>query len=241
MKQSMVLLHGLFGQLSNWDGVVEQFGNAYDIYVPALPIYDTPKEEPLLFLLGFVEQYIADNHLQDIVLMGNSLGGHVAVLYAAKHAYNVQQLILTGSSGLYENTNMGSFPKRSTAAYIKARVEYTFHDPAIATEALVSQVLTITTDTQKCLGVLRVAKSAQRHYVADLLPQITAPTLLIWGREDRITPLQVAHEFENMIPDTTLVVLDQCGHAPMMEQPDNFNFALQQYLTTCHYHRTIKG
>ncbi len=226
----MILLHGLFGQLSNWDSVLAQFGEDYDIYVPSLPVYDTPKEEPLLFLLDYVEKYIAANKLQNIILVGNSLGGHIAVLYAARHPHQVKHLVLTGSSGLYENTNMGSFPKRSTAAYIQARVEYTFHDPAVATEALVAQVLTITKDTQKCLGVLRVAKSAQRHYVADLLPLITAPTLLIWGREDRITPLQVAKEFENMIPDARLVVINDCGHAPMMEKPDDFNFALQQYL-----------
>ncbi|RFM32543.1 alpha/beta fold hydrolase [Chitinophaga silvisoli] len=241
MKQSMVLLHGLFGQLSNWDDVVEQFGQSYDMHVPSLPIYDTPKDEPLLFLLEYVEHYMEANRLRDIILVGNSLGGHIAVLYAARHTHNVQRLILTGSSGLYENTNMGSFPKRSTAAYIQARVEYTFYDPAVATAALVAQVLSITTDPQKCLGVLRVAKSAQRHYVADLLPQITAPTLLIWGREDRITPMQVAKEFEHLIPDTQLVVIDACGHAPMMEKPYDFNFALQQYLNLCHYHPTTKG
>lgn len=225
----MILLHGLFGQLSNWDRVVEAFNADYHIHVPSLPIYNTPKEEPLLYLLAFLENYISENKLSDIILVGNSLGGHVAILYAARHP--VKHLILTGSSGLYENTTMGSFPKRSTVAYIKARVEYTFHDPAVATEALISQVLSITTDTAKCLGVLRVAKSAQRHYVADLLSQISAPTLLIWGREDRITPIHVAHEFASMIPVTKLEIIDECGHAPMMERPVAFNFALKQYLS----------
>ena len=152
------------------------------------------------------------------------------LLVLFKSLHNVRHLVLTGSSGLYENTNMGTYPKRSTAAYIKARVEYTFHDPAIATDALVAQVLSITTNAQKCLAVLRVAKSTQRHYVADLLPLITAPTLLIWGREDRITPVHVAREFAGMIPDTELVILNDCGHAPMMERPEAFNFALQHYL-----------
>lgn len=226
----MVLLHGLFGQLSNWDSVVRAFSPSYDIYIPSLPIYDTPKDEPLLFLLEFLERYIASHRLEKFILVGNSLGGHLAVLYAARHSAQVERLVLTGSSGLYENTNMGSFPKRSTEAYIRERVQYTFHDPAIATETLIAQVLEITTDPQKCLGVLRVAKSAQRHYVADLLPAITAPTLLIWGNEDRITPVRVAGEFAGMIPCVKLVVLPDCGHAPMMEKPDAFNTTLQQYL-----------
>jgi pimeloyl-ACP methyl ester carboxylesterase len=230
MKQHMVLLHGLFGQLSNWDSVVEQFEECYDVYVPSLPIYDTPKEDPLYFLVEYLEGYVKDKQLKDVILVGNSLGGHVAILYAARNAGNVKRLVLTGSSGLYENTTLGSFPKRSTMEYIKQRVEYTFHDPAVATEELIEQVLSITTDTQKCLGVLRVAKSTQRHYVADLLPAIKVPTLLIWGKEDRITPIHVAHEFANTIPDTKLVVLNECGHAPMMEKPGEFNLALQQYL-----------
>lgn len=226
----MILLHGLFGQLSNWKSVVEQFSVSYNIYVPSLPIYDTPKKDPLYFLVGYLEKFIEGYNLKDIILVGNSLGGHVAILYASLHGHNVKHLILTGSSGLYENTNMGSFPKRSTVNYIKERVEYTFHDPTVATEELISQVLSITTDNQKCLGVLRVAKSAQHHYVADLLPNISTPTLLIWGRDDRITPIHVAHEFASMIPNTKLVVLNECGHAPMMEKPDEFNFALQHYL-----------
>jgi len=228
----MVLLHGLFGQLSNWDSVVNQFSEDYDVYVPSLPIYDTPKEDPLYYLVEFLEDYVAANKLRDIILIGNSLGGHVAILYTARNGDNVKNLILTGSSGLYENTTMGSFPKRSTADYIRERVEYTFHNPAVATTELVEQVLTITTNNQKCLGVLRVAKSAQRHYVADLLPGIATPTLLIWGQDDRITPVNVAHEFANTIPDTKLVVLNECGHAPMMEKPGEFNLALQHYLHT---------
>ena len=230
MKQNMILLHGLFGQLSNWDHVVEQFGMSYNIHVLSLPIYSTPKHDPLFFLVEYLEEYIKENELKNVILIGNSLGGHIAILYAARNGGNVKNLILTGSSGLYENTNMNTFPKRSTVAYIKERIEYTFHDPAIATDELVSQVLSITTDTQKCLGVLRVARSAQRHYVADLLPHITAPTLLIWGKDDRITPLHVAREFANTIPETKLVVLEECGHAPMMEKPEEFNFVLEHYL-----------
>src|SRR5689334_19223310 len=102
MKQNMILLHGLFGQLSNWDSVVEQFGTSYNVYVPSLPIYDTPKTDPLYFLVEYLENFIASNNLKNIILIGNSLGGHVAILYASRNGQNVKNLILTGSSGLYE-------------------------------------------------------------------------------------------------------------------------------------------
>jgi pimeloyl-ACP methyl ester carboxylesterase len=230
MKQSMVLLHGLFGQLSNWTSVIEQFGSSYAIYTPELPLYDTPRTDSLFFLVQFLEHFIDNNKLKNIILIGNSLGGHVAVLYASMHPDRVSNLILTGSSGLYENMNIGGFPKRNTVAYIRERVEYTFFDRAVATEELIGQVLCVTTDAQKCLAVLRVAKSTQRHYVADLLPLLSVPTLLIWGKEDRITPIHVARDFARLIPDTKLVILNDCGHAPMMEKPAEFNIALQYYL-----------
>jgi pimeloyl-ACP methyl ester carboxylesterase len=125
---------------------------------------------------------------------------------------------------------MGSYPKRSDHAYIRERVAYTFYDPAIATDTLVDEVFRITTDARKCLSIVRMAKSAQRHYVADLLPEIPTPVLLIWGEEDRITPPAVAREFESLLPNARLIMLPQCGHAPMMEKPAAFNAVLEQYL-----------
>lgn len=226
----MILLHGLFGQLSNWSSVVAYFSPDYDVHVPALPIYETAAGDQLSRLTTFLEEYIAANNLKDVILVGNSLGGHVAILYAAKHAHHVKTLVLTGSSGLYENTSMGGFPKRSTLEYIRERVAYTFHDPAMASDEMVEEVLTITRDTRKCLTVLRAAKSAQRHYVADLLPAITSPVLLIWGANDHITPVHVAHEFKEWLPSAQLVVFDDCGHVPMMEKPYEFNQVLAAYL-----------
>lgn len=230
MKQSMILLHGLFGQLSNWSSVTAHFGLHYDVYVPALPVYDLPANDQLLYLTSYLETFIEEHRLKEVILVGNSLGGHIAILYTARHGNNVKGLILTGSSGLYENTNMGSYPRRNSYQYIRDRVEYTFHDPAMATEALVSEVLEVTTNSRKCLSTLRIARSAQRNYVADLLPGICTPTLLIWGRNDRITPVHVAHEFEQKLPKADLVVFEECGHAPMMEKPDAFNQTLERYL-----------
>ena len=228
--QSMILLHGLFGGLSNWHGVVAHFQSDYDIHIPPLPIFERTGDDPLRFLTDSLESYIHAHNLRNVILVGNSLGGHVAILYTHRHPENVAHLILTGSSGLYENTSYGSFPKRSTYAYIRERVAYTFYDPAVATDALVDEVFGITTNAAKCLSIVRMAKSAQRHYVADLLPEIPTPTLLIWGEDDNITPPRVAREFESFLPHSELVMLDRCGHAPMMERPEAFNVALQRYL-----------
>jgi pimeloyl-ACP methyl ester carboxylesterase len=235
MKQSMVLLHGLFGGLSNWNEVITHFQSTYDIHIPALPVYEQHGRDQLGHLTSFLEFYIDNHKLDNMILVGNSLGGHAAILYTHRHPQKVSRLILTGSSGLYENTSIGSFPKRSNYDFIRERVAYTFYDPAIATAELVDEVFGVTTDARKCLAIVRMAKSAQRHYVADLLQQISTPTLLIWGEDDLITPLSVAKEFESLLPNAKLVKLPQCGHAPMMEKPEAFNKVLQEYLTLHFY------
>jgi len=230
MKQSMVLLHGLFGGLSNWTGVVEHFKSDYDIHIPTLPIYERSGSNLLGALTDFLESYILTHNLDNIILIGNSLGGHVAILYTHRHPEKVGRLVLTGSSGLFENTSMGGFPKRSNYDYIRDRVAYTFYDPATATASLVDEVFQITTDARKCLSIVRMAKSAQRNYVADLLPDINTPVLLIWGEDDKITPPHVALEFESLLPNAKLVMFRQCAHVPMMEKPAEFNAVLEEYL-----------
>ncbi|WP_143304782.1 alpha/beta fold hydrolase [Chitinophaga vietnamensis] len=230
MKPNMILLHGLFGGLSNWKGVTSHFQSDYEIHIPPLPLFDQHKEDNLDYLVRFLENYIQQHQLRDIVLVGNSLGGHVAILYAHRHPAQVRRLVLSGSSGLYENTSMGSYPKRGNYAYIKERVAYTFYDPAVATASLVAEVFSITTDARKCYSVVRMAKSAQRNHVGKLLPEIPVKTLLIWGEDDKISPPEVAHEFAELLPDASLVMLPQCGHAPMMERPEEFNVALAAFL-----------
>lgn len=139
-------------------------------------------------------------------------------------------MILTGSSGLYENAMSDSFPKRGNYDFIKEKTEYTFYDPKTATKELVDEVFNTVTNREKALRVVSVAKSAIRNNLADQLHKIEVPTLLVWGLQDRITPIEVAKDFNSLIPNSELHFIDKCGHAPMMEKPDEFNAILEQFL-----------
>jgi pimeloyl-ACP methyl ester carboxylesterase len=132
--------------------------------------------------------------------------------------------------GLYEKNTLGSFPKRHNYSYIREHVANTFYDPLTATAELVDAVFEIVGDNRKCLRIIRTSKKTQNSYVTDLLPQINVPALLIWGREDNVTPPNVAEDFQRMLPDARLVYLSQCGHAPMMEKPKEFNEALGHFI-----------
>lgn len=224
----LLLLHGLFGALSNWAEVVEHFSKTHRVIIPMLPIYTMPlKDAGLNGLVRFVEGFVDFKKLNDLTILGNSLGGHIGLIYTLKNKEKVKRLALTGSSGLFEDSMGGSYPKRGNYAYIEERVAYTFYDPLVATKSLVDEIFTVMNSISKCLCIVAVAKTAQRHNMANDLSNITVPTLLVWGLNDTITPPLVAHEFDALLPVAELKFIDRCGHAPMMEHPKIFN----QYLT----------
>lgn len=238
--QVLLVLHGLFGALSNFDGVIEGFRNRCRIIIPVMPIYDMPMREASLDgLQSFIERFVAYKELKDVILLGNSLGGHVALLYTLEHQDNVKALILTGSSGLFENTMGGSFPKRGNYEYIKERVEYTFYNPETASKELIDEVFEITSSIPKCMNIVQIAKSAQRHNMAKEIEQIEVPTCLIWGLNDTITPPHVGHEFNRLIKNSELHFVDKCCHAPMMESPVVFNKYVEGFLNKLEIPETV--
>ena len=229
--ETLLILHGLFGALSNFDDVINGFKDRCRVVIPVMPIYDMPMREASLDgLQAFIERFVAYKNLKELIILGNSLGGHVGLLYTLAHQDNVKSLILTGSSGLFENTMGGSFPKRGSYDYIKERVAYTFYDPATASKDLIDEVFEITSSIPKCMNIVQIAKSAQRHNMAKSIPSIEVPTCLIWGLNDTITPPSVGYEFNRLIPNSELHFIDKCCHAPMMEQPTRFNIVFGRFL-----------
>lgn len=229
--ETLVLLHGLMGELSNWEPVIDHFKEKYHVVVPILPIYDLP-----LLTLGVkslakhVYKFIKHKNLGQVVLIGNSLGGHVGLIFTLNHPENVKALVLTGSSGLYENAFGGSFPRRESYDYIKEKVELTFYDPKTATKELVDEVFKTVNDRSRVIRILAMAKSAIRHNLSKDLSKITLPVSLIWGKNDTVTPPEVAEEFHELLPNSELNWVEKCGHAPMMEHPEVFNGYLQKFL-----------
>lgn len=228
----LLLLHGLFGALSNWAHVLDRFSKSYKVVIPMMPIYDMPVlSTSVKGLSKFIEGFVEHKGYKQINLLGNSLGGHVALVYCLNHQELIKSMILTGSSGLYENAMGGSYPKRGDYDYIRKKVEFTFYDPATATKELVDEVFEITNNRMKTLKILAMAKSAIRHNMRKEINKINVPTCLIWGKNDNITPPEVAEEFLELLPKAELHWLDKCGHAPMMEKPLEFNEILDDFLT----------
>ncbi len=227
----LLLLHGLMGALSNWTGVINEFKSRYRVIIPMLPLYDLPLlNTGVKSLSKFIHKFLTHKGLDDVILLGNSLGGHVGLIYTLNHPEHIRAMVLAGSSGLYENSFGGSFPRRESYDFIKEKVEFTFYDPAIATKELVDDVFQTVNDRNRVIRILAMAKSAIRHNMAKELHRIKIPVCLIWGRNDKITPPEVAEEFHQLIPHSELHWIDKCGHAPMMERPEEFNVYLNKFL-----------
>ena len=230
--QPIIILHGLMGGLSNFEGVMNCFSpKGYRVIIPELPVYTLPVlNTSVKSLSEFLHDFIKHKGLKDVILLGNSLGGHVGLLYTKNHSDFVKGLVITGSSGLYENNLGDGYPKRGDYEYIKKKSQDVFYDPKVATKEIVDEVFESVNDRNKLIRTLALAKSAIRHNMAKELPKMKTPTAIIWGEDDSVTPPNVAEEFNQLLPDSNLYWIEKCGHAPMMEHPDRFNEILEEWL-----------
>jgi len=230
--EPLVLLHGLFGALSNFEHLIEYFRRHNKVVVPMLPLFELDILHTTVGgLEKFVYKFIEARDYKNVHLLGNSLGGHVGLLHVLRHPERIKSLILTGSSGLFENGMGDTYPKRGDYEYIKKKTALTFYDPSVSTKELVDEVYDIVNSRLKVIKIISLAKSAIRNNLGEELNQIKQPTLLIWGNNDTITPPFVGREFNKLIPNSELHFIDKCGHAPMMEVPVEFNEILHKFLT----------
>ena len=228
----IIILHGLMGGLSNFHGVTDFFPKkGYKILLPELPIYDMPMlKTNVKQFAKFLEGFIEFKGLKDVILLGNSLGGHIGLLHTKMYPDMVKALVITGSSGLYESAMGDGYPRRGDYEFIKKKAEAVFYDPEVATKEIVDEVFATVNDRNKIIKTLAIAKSAIRHNMANDLPTMETPTCIIWGEDDNVTPPDVANLFHELLPDSDLYWIEKCGHAPMMEHPQQFNEILDAWL-----------
>lgn len=227
----LVLLHGLMGALSNFETIIDHFYEEMNVVVPMLPIFEMPlKSLSVDGLVEHVYQFIKFKGYEKVHVLGNSLGGHICQLLALTYPDVVHSIILTGSSGLFESAMGNTFPKRGSYEYVKAKTEMVFYNPESATQELIDEVFATVNDLGKCIRIVKTAKSAVRHNLEDKLKDIKQPVLLIWGKDDEVTPMWVGEKFHELLPNSELHLFDNCGHVAMMEHPEEFNRLLGSFL-----------
>lgn len=228
----ILLLHGMLGDLSNWTDTVGALADrGYRVLVPVLPVYNLPiPESNIPGLTDYVRSFVESIGVDSVVLVGNSLGGHIALIYALRYPNQVPAMVLSGASGIYEMPMGSGTMRRQDREFIRERTELTFYDPVHATDELVDEMLEIVNDRPRAVRLIKMARSAEEETVTERLSGLDVPTLLVWGQNDVITPPDVAEEFRERLADAELHFIDRCGHAPMIEHPDQFNSIMLRFL-----------
>ena len=228
-RGNLVFIHGMFGGLSNFDPLIDCVDD-YSIFVPDIPLYDLKKSRlSIPNLADWLHDFLETVGIDRSILLGNSMGGHVALDFTHRYPEQVEALILTGSSGLLEYNFGSSFPKRKSRDYIKERANMTFYED-LADDVIVDEILDVVNSRSKLLSLLKLTRSTHSHNMEKRLPEIDQPVLLVWGKQDVVTPPKVANQFKSLLPNAQLKWIDQCGHAPMMERPDQFSDLLKDFL-----------
>ena len=218
--EPVVLLHGLMGQMHHWDDVLDELGGACRAMAPTLPIFDPGCLEPSIDLLArWVVDFLDALEIPRAVIGGNSLGGHVALATALAFPERVRAVILTGSSGLFERSFTRGVPHRPTADYLREKMEEVFFDRTLVTPEWVESVRCTLIERASVRRVLGFARAAKRDNLEARLVDLAAPTLIVWGAEDRITPLDVGRRFHALIPGSSCVRRDRSPLARRRASP----------------------
>ncbi len=227
----IVLLHGLMGGLGNFEKSIKVFSKKYRVIIPELPFYSLPVNDSNVENISqkFIE-FLNLTVKEPVTLVGNSIGGHIGLITTVTNPDLVENLILTGSSGLYEKSFGETFPKRSNYEYVEKKSREVFYDPSSATKQVIDEVYEIVNDREKAIRILYIARSALKHNMREELSQIKKPVCLIWGKQDEVTPPEVATELNQLLDNSTLYWIDKCGHAAMMEQPEIFNSLVMDWM-----------
>src|SRR5262249_22220985 len=229
--EPIVLLHGLMGKMSHWDDTLESLAPVGRAIALSLPILE--RDMPKISIAGvarYVACFLDALEIPRAVVGGNSLGGDVALALALDHPERVSGLLLTRASRLFERNFAPGVPHRLTTEYVREKMEEVFFDARLVTPEWVESVRRVVTTRASALRVLRFARAAKRHNIEERLRDVALPARLVWGRDDRITPPDVAERFHRLLPESSLFFLPRCGHAPMLEQPDAFNEVVAEWL-----------
>jgi pimeloyl-ACP methyl ester carboxylesterase len=241
---TVILLHGLGADATNWGFTIPALTSKYHVYAPD-QIGFGKSDKPIMnyrvaTLVEFLDQFYQKLGIEKATLVGNSLGGWAAAAFAIAHPQKVDKLVLVSAAG-YSTKRYGgqelskdiySVLNPSTTADMKRLFEAIFYDKVYKTDAFIAQAFTAKLKKGDGYTINSFIDSVLRgeDYIDDKVKAIKAPTLVIWGREDKLTPPAMADAFVQDIAGAQKLMIEQCGHAAQIEKAQIFNNALLKFL-----------
>jgi 2-hydroxy-6-oxonona-2,4-dienedioate hydrolase len=228
----VVFLHGLVGLNDHWEEVARKVAPRSRCIMLQLPLLDLKGEDCSIHGATELTVRFLERHVREpAVLVGNSFGGHVALRIALDRPELLRGLVLAGSSGLIERTMVREVQIRPTRPWLEEKIAELFFDRAKMREADVTRAHQELSQRGHARAMVKLSRSARRNHLGERISTIKAPTLLIWGRQDIVTPPEACEELQRKVKDSRVVWFDRCGHAPMIECPDQFSDAINDFIT----------
>jgi pimeloyl-ACP methyl ester carboxylesterase len=237
-SQTIVFLHGLFGTPEHWKPIMTSLADDYRVIALQLPVDNQPNRRAkgirsLDELIDYVADAIFELDLPPSVICGNSLGGLVSIELCLRYPERVTGLVLAGSAGLYERSLTSGVKPQPSREFVRSVASDIFADPGLITERMVDEWYQAVLDRDYVRFLLRVSRATRNRRLTHELRQLQVPTLIVWGRDDKVTPPAVAESFKRQIANAQLCYIDDCGHAPNLEQPAVFAELLRDFLPNC--------
>jgi len=226
----VVFLHGLVGLNEHWDAVVARVHHKMRCTLFELPLLRLRGEHcSIQGVAALTQRFLEEHSSEPSVLVGNSFGGHVAVRVALQRPDLVRGLVLAGSSGIIEKSLVSDVQIRPSRDWLRRKIGELFYDQSKMREADLERAHRELSDRGGARAMVKLSRSARRDHLGSRMREIAAPTLIIWGREDIVTPPEAAEQFAELISDSRLVWFDACGHAPMIEKPELFADSMLEF------------
>ncbi len=228
----LIFCHGIFGSFKNFAEIGKRLSGQYRVIVPCMPMYDAPLSKcTVLDLSIYLESFCQDLDLKNVVLAGNSMGGGTVLLYAVKNLPNVSRLMLFASSGLSFIPMRGGALKIKNRQYVEELMSDIFYGPAPFTEDEFQEVYEALQNKSTLLRIVGFTRSTKNNFLHGELHKLKdVPTLIIWGKQDTVTPPFIAEEFKECLPHAELHYLDECGHVPTYEKPQECGDLIESFL-----------
>ncbi len=225
-----VFLHGLVGLNDHWEQSAHALAPHARAVMLEFPLLDLQGEDCSIHGVTELTVRFLERHVREpAVLVGNSFGGHVALRVAVERPELVAGLVLAGSSGLTERTTVREVQLRPSREWLVEKIGELFFDRSKMNQGDVDRAHRELSRRGGARAMVKLSRSARRNHMGDRLGEIKAPTLLVWGKQDAVTPPEAAEQFNKLFRGSTLAWLDRCGHAPMIEQPEPFAALLIEF------------
>ncbi len=237
--KTIVLVHGLGGSAERWIKVIPRLSTSYRVIAPDMIGFgysDKPSEDYTIeFFARFLSAFIASLGLKTTILVGTSLGGQI-VAQLASTTRSIEKLVLVAPSGAMKSTTTAIdaymmaalYPNQSSA---KDAFEMMSNSGTVDEFTVSDFVKRMSTPNAK-FAFISAVLGIKNSTVEASLRKIAVPTLLVWGRQDKVIPIIYAEKFVSSIQSCVFLEIEDCGHLPHVEKPDIFSGLILEFLSS---------